>query len=150
MASRGRLLIQRILLVIVGVALLTGLVAYSEGAVIVYVHEKKPEGHRIWVPAPALLVDLGVRFVPEERLRDALQDLRPWLPAIEAAGHELERSPDGLLVEVKDRTDHVMVSKCGDVLRVDVDSETETVHVSVPISLIESVAERLGTSGGGV
>jgi len=130
--------------------LLTGLVAYSEGAVIVYVHEKKPEGHRIWVPAPALLVDLGVRFVPEERLRDALQDLRPWLPAIEAAGHELERSPDGLLVEVKDRTDHVMVSKGGDVLRVDVDSETETVHVSVPISLIESVAERLGTSGGGV
>ncbi|PYV03072.1 MAG: hypothetical protein DMG26_10090 [Acidobacteria bacterium] len=150
MASRGRLLIQRILLVIVGVALLTGLVAYSQGAVIVYVHEKKPEGHRIWVPAPALLVDLGVRFVPEERLRDALQDLRPWLPAIEAAGHELERSPDGLLVEVKDRTDHVMVSKGGDVLRVDVDSETETVHVSVPISLIESVAERLGTSGGGV
>jgi len=150
MASRGRLLIQRILLVIVGVALLTGLVAYSEGAVIVYVHEKKPEGHRIWVPAPALLVDLGVRFVPEERLRDALQDLRPWLPAIEAAGHELERSPDGLLVEVKDRTDHVMVSKGGDVLRVDVDSETETVHVSVPISLIESVAERLGTSGGAV
>jgi len=150
MASRGRLLIQRILLVIVGVALLTGLVAYSEGAVIVYVHEKKPEGHRIWVPAPALLVDLGVRFVPEERLRDALQDLRPWLPAIEAAGHELERSPDGLLVEVKDRTDHVMVSKGGDVLRVDVDSETETVHVSVPISLIESVAERLGTSSGAV
>ena len=150
MASRGRLLIQRILLVIVGVALLTGLVAYSQGAVIVYVHEKKPEGHRIWVLAPALLVDLGVRFVPEERLRDALQDLRPWLPAIEAAGHELERSPDGLLVEVKDRTDHVMVSKGGDVLRVDVDSETETVHVSVPISLIESVAERLGTSGGGV
>ncbi|PYU96675.1 MAG: hypothetical protein DMG25_01225 [Acidobacteria bacterium] len=150
MASRGRLLIQRILLVIVGVALLTGLVAYSQGAVIVYVHEKKPEGHRIWVPAPALLVDLGVRFVPEERLRDALQDLRPWLPAIEAAGHELERSPDGLLVEVKDRTDHVMVSKGGDVLRVDVDSETETVHVSVPISLIESVAERLGTSGGAV
>jgi len=150
MASRGRLLIQRILLVIVGVALLTGLVAYSQGAVIVYVHEKKPEGHRIWVLAPALLVDLGVRFVPEERLRDALQDLRPWLPAIEAAGHELERSPDGLLVEVKDRTDHVMVSKGGDVLRVDVDSETETVHVSVPISLIESVAERLGTSGGAV
>ena len=93
-------MIRRILLVMVGVALFTGLVAYSEGAVMVYVHEKKPEGHRIWVPVPALLVDLGVRFVPEERLQDALRDLRPWLPAIEAASHELKRCPDGLLVEV--------------------------------------------------
>ena len=143
-------MIRRILLVMVGIALLTGLVAYSEGAVMVYVHEKKPEGHLIWVPVPALLVDLGVRFVPEERLQDALRDLRPWLPAIEAASHELERCPDGLLVEVKDRTDHVMVSKGGDVLRVDVDSETDTVHVSVPISLIESVAARLDTSDGSV
>ena len=143
-------MIRRILLVVVGVVLLTGLVAYSEGAVMVYVHEKKPEGHRIWVPVPALLVDLGVRFVPEERLQDALRDLRPWLPAIEAASHELRRCPDGLLVELKDRTDHVMVSKGGEMLRVDVDSETDTVHVSVPISLIESVAARLGTSGGGV
>ena len=41
-------MIKRILLVMVGVALFTGLVAYSEGAVMVYVHEKKPEGHRIW------------------------------------------------------------------------------------------------------
>jgi len=142
-------MIRRILLVMVGIALFVGLVAYSEGAVMVYVHEKQPEGHRIWVPVPALLVDLGVRFVPEERLRDALRDLRPWLPAIEAASHELTRCPDGLLVEVKDRTNYVMVSKDGDVLRVDVDSETDTVHVSVPISLIESVTERLGTSGGG-
>jgi len=143
-------MIRRILLVMVGVALFTGLVAYSEGADMVYVQEKKPEGHRLWVPVPALLLDLGVRFVPEERLRDALRDLRPWLPAIEAASHELKRCPDGLLVEVKDRTDHVMVSKGGEMLRVDVDSETDTVHVSVPISLIESVAARLGTSGGGV
>ena len=143
-------MIRRILLVMVGIALFMGLVAYSEGAVMVYVHEKKPEGHRLWVPVPALLVDLGVRFVPEERLQDALRDLQPWLPAIEAASHELRRCPDGLLVEVKDRTDHVMVSKGGEMLRVDVDSETDTVHVSVPISLIESVAARLGTSGGGV
>jgi hypothetical protein len=143
-------MIRRILLVVVGVVLLTGLVAYSEGAVMVYVHEKKPEGHRLWVPVPALLVNLGVRFVPDERLRDALRDLRPWLPAIEAASHELERCPDGLLVEVQDRTDHVMVSKGGDVLRVDVDSETDTVHVSVPISLIESLAETLNTSDGSV
>ena len=143
-------MIRRILLVVVGAVLLTGLVAYSEGAVMVYVQEKKPEGHRLWVPVPALLVDLGVRFVPDERLRDALRDLQPWLPAIEAASHELKRCPDGLLVEVQDPTDHVTVSKGGDVLRVDVDSETDTVHVSVPISLIESVAARLGTSGGGV
>src|SRR5205809_43752 len=143
-------MIRRILLVVVGAVLLTGLVAYSEGAVMVYVQEKKPEGHRLWVPVPALLVDLGVRFAPDERPRDALRDLQPWLPAIEAASRELKRCPDGLLVEVQDRTDHVTVSKGGDVLRVDVDSETDTVHVSVPISLIESVAAWLGTSGGGV
>ena len=150
MTSRTKLLFQRACLVAVGTVLLLGLVAYSEGAVTVYVHEKAADGHRLWLPVPALMVDEGLTFVPEEKLEQASRDIRPWLPAIEAAGHELERSPDGLLVEVKDRTDHVMVSKGGDVLRVDVDSETETVHVSVPISLIESVAERLGTSGGGV
>jgi hypothetical protein len=147
MTSKRRPLFQRILLGIIGAALLAGLVVYSEGAVMIYVHEKRPEGRRIWVPVPALLVSVALRFVPEEKLRDASREVRPWLPAIEAAGEELGRCPDSLLVEVNDPTDHVTVAKGGDMLLIDVDSETDTVRVSVPISLLASFAQSLETSG---
>ena len=148
MTSRTKLLFQRACLVAVGTVLLLGLVAYSEGAVTVYVHEKAADGHRLWLPVPALMVDEGLRFVPEEKLEQASRDIRPWLPAIEVASAELAGCPDGLLVEVKDQTDRVTIVKRGDALVVDVDSETDTVHVSVPVRLVRSLARRLETARG--
>lgn len=122
---------------------LAGLAVYSAGSVTVYVHEKKPDGHRIWLPVPAVLVDLGVRMVPDRKLKKVSSKLRPWLPAIEAASRELARCPDGPFVEVMNPNERVTIVKRGDSLVIDVDSQTETVHVSVPIRVLASVAQRL-------
>ena len=148
MASRGRLLFQRILLGIFGIVLLTGLVAYSEGAVTVYVREKQPQGTRIWLPVPALLVEVGMRFAPTDKLREASVEIRPWLPAIEAASKELARCPDATLVEVRNATEHVLISKQGDTLRIDVDDDNDTVHVSVPVEFVNSLARDLAAASG--
>ena len=143
MASRTGLVIRRILLGILGAVLLMGLVVYSEGAVTVYVREKEPQGTRIWLPVPALLVEAGMRFVPADKLREASAQLRPWLPAIEAASGELERCPDATLVEVKSARDNVIISKRADTLRIEVEDDSDTVHVSVPIALVNSLAHDL-------
>ena len=148
MAPRNRPLFQRILLGIFGIVLLMGLVAYSEGAVTVYVREKQPQGTRIWLPVPALLVELGMMFAPPAKLREASTQIRPWLPAIEAASHELARCPDATLVEVKNATEHVLISKQADILWIDVDDDNDTVHVSVPIGFVSALARDLATASG--
>ncbi|HEV2491993.1 MAG TPA: hypothetical protein VG204_02860 [Terriglobia bacterium] len=147
MASRTRVIFQRILLGVLGAVLLLGLVVYSEGAVTVYVHDK-PQGTRIWLPIPALLVDAGLSFVPDRDLREAERQIGPWLPAIQAASAELARCPDATLVEVKDSHEHVLISKYGDTLRIDVEDETDTVHIALPVGLVNSLAHQLEAAGG--
>jgi len=147
MASKTWLVFRRFLFGVLGAVLLLGLVVYSEGAVTVYVHEK-PQGTWVWVPVPALLVDAGLSFVPDRDLRDAERQIGPWLPAIQAASAELERCPDATLVEVKDSHEHVLISKLGDTLRIDVEDDSETVHVALPVGLVNSVAHQLQSAGG--
>jgi hypothetical protein len=147
MPSRARVIFQNILLGVLGVVLLLGLVVYSEGAVTVYVHEK-PQGTRIWLPVPALLVEAGMSFVPDGDLRKASRQIRPWLPAIQAASAELERCPDATLVEVKDSKEHVLISKHGDTLRIDVEDDSDTVHIALPVGLVNSLAHQLEAAGG--
>jgi hypothetical protein len=134
--------LKNALLVLVGIVLFLGLVAYSEGAVTVYVRNKK-EGFPILVPFPALVLTEGIRFVPRRDLHVPPGDLKQWLPAIEAASQELGRAPDGLFVDVKEGAEHVIIAKCRESLVVRVDDDDETVHVSVPVETLRSVAEVL-------
>ncbi len=139
--------VKNALLVLAAVALGLGLVAYSEGAVTVYVHETGPDSHRLWLPVPALAVSEGLRLVPAKDLRNALRQAGPWLPAIQVAAAELSGAPDSLLVEVRDRREHVAIRKRGGYLLLEVDSDHETVRVAVPLSTVRAVARRLVESG---
>jgi hypothetical protein len=129
------------LTVAAGTALLT-----SEGFINVNVVEKDPRGRHIHVIAPALLISIAVRLVPNHQLADGAKQLRPWLPTVHAALQGLRDSPDLTLVEVRDPDDHVHVAKDGGNLVVDVDSPDVTVHVSVPWRAIngavQAVADR--------
>ena len=135
--------IKNALLVLAGVVLLIGFVAYSQGAVTLYVHEKGPEGKRLLLPVPALVVSEGLRLVPAEDLHDALRQAGPWLPAIQVAAAELGNAPDSLLVEVRDNGDHVVIRKRGNYLLVEVESDEDTVRVAVPLSTVRAVAQSL-------
>ena len=52
--------------------------------------------------------------------------------------------PDGPLVQVTSPHEKVSIVKRGDPLVIDVDEANETVHVSVPLKVVEVVARQIG------
>ena len=119
---------------------------FSDGMIVVDVVQRQPERHHIFVPAPALLVPIGMHFAPREKLAEASREIRPWLPTIRAAVEQLRDCDDITLVEVKDHDQHVRVAKSGGSIVVDVEEEDDTVHVSTPIRAISSVIEQLAAA----
>jgi len=131
-----------------GIAVLTGAVVYNTGAIRVDVREKSPNGEHVRLWVPALVLPIGVHVVPKEKLREASEKVRPWLPTIKAATEELSRCPDTTLVQVDNRHEHVRIAKLGDALVIDVDDPGETVHVSLPIKMIGYTASQLASEQG--
>ena len=123
---------------VMGVALVGGAAVSSQGFLHVKVHEKRPGGTNINLAVPAALVPATLRFVPNHHLAEAAENLRPYLPIIDKAIPALEDCPDGVMVEVVDATDHVLIAKRGRSIVVDVTDTEDTVHVSVPLRAAQS------------
>jgi hypothetical protein len=122
-------------------------VVCSEGMIEVNVVERAPEAHHVYVIAPAMLVPIATHFIPRDKLGDASRQIGPYMPEIRAALGQLRETEDFVLVDVKDREQHVEVQKIGGDLIVDVHDANETVHVSTPIRAISSTLEQLVDSG---
>ena len=105
----------------------------SQGMIEVNVVERQPEVHHVYVIAPAMLVPIVTHFIPRHDLGDASQQLRPYMPTIRAALDQLQETEDFVMVDVKDRKQHVEVQKIGGSLVIDVKDENETVHVETPL-----------------
>jgi len=128
---------------VLGTLLVAGAFVYDMGAIKVSVQGKKPGGENIRLIVPAAAVPLALPFVPDKDLQEAAEQVRPWLPAIEAATEELVRCPDGPLVQVTSPHERVSIVKRGDSLVIDVDDTNETVHVTVPLKLVCVVANQI-------
>jgi len=140
-------MVARVMLPALGTVVLAGAYVVHEGAVRIAVDEQAPGGTHIHLLLPAALVPVGMKFVPDQKLREATAQARPWLPAIRAASQELARLPDSDLVEVRDAEQHVSISKRGALLVIDVQSTRESVHVSVPLHTVEEVAREVESWG---
>jgi hypothetical protein len=139
-------LLGKVALGIAGTALAgVGLIC-SEGMIEVSVVEKQPEAHHVYVLAPAMLVPIGMHFVPSRKLSQAAAELRPWMPTIRAALEQLRADEDMTLVDVREPGQHVLVTKDGGSVVVDVTDKEETVHVSAPIRAIESSIEQVAAA----
>ncbi|HEV2176696.1 MAG TPA: hypothetical protein VGW33_05800 [Terriglobia bacterium] len=132
-----------VLLVMAAMLALMAAIAYSMGIVDVSVQEKGPDGTHVHLLVPAPAVTLGLRFVPAGDLSEGSSELRPWMPAIRAASKELARTEDATLVDVRDADQTVTISKRGGSLVIDVNSAEDVVHVSVPLSTLATVAEKV-------
>ncbi len=132
---------------VLGTAVLAGAYVVHEGAVRIAVDERSAGGKHIHLLVPAALVPVGLKLVPDEKLRQAAAPARPWLPAVRAASQELARMPNADLLEVRDTRDHVRLSKRGRLLVLDVKSTRETVHISFPVKTLDQVAQRLESLG---
>jgi len=128
--------------------LVAGAALSSEGFIHVRVHEKRADGTHLNLIVPAALVATSIRFVPSARLAEASQNVRPYLPIIDAAIPALEDCPDGVFVEVTDNSEHVVVAKRGSSIVVDVDDHGDIVHVSVPLRAAQSSIHEIAAATG--
>lgn len=128
---------------VLGTAVVAGAALSSEGFIHVRVHEKHQGGDNVFVIVPAAVMPIAAHFMPQENLSEASQNIRPYLPVIDAAIPALEDCPDGVLVEVTDSDEHVLVSKSGGSLVVDVNDHDETVHVSLPLRAAQSTIHQI-------
>jgi hypothetical protein len=131
-----------------GAVLVGGAMISSEGFIQVKVHEKQAGGTNVSLIVPAALIPMALEFVPNRHLAQASADLRPYLPIVEAAIPGLEDCPDGVLVEVIDPKEHVIVAKEGDSIVVDVNDPEDVVRVAVPLRAVRSsIHEIAGAEG---
>ncbi len=115
--------------------LIGGAVLFHEGAITVNVKEKRPDGDRVFVIAPAALVPWAIALAPEKHVRfDHIpEEARAVLPALADAADKLSDMDDFVLVEVQSPREHVKVEKRGGSIVINVDSDHETVYVSFPL-----------------
>ena len=123
---------------VLGTAMVAGAALSSEGFIAVKVHEKNASGTHVTLIVPAAIVPATLHFVPKEKLKDAGRDIRPYLPIIDAAIPALEDCPNGVLVEVRDPGEHVLIQKIGGSVVIDVNDHEDIVHVSVPLRAAQS------------
>ncbi|HET8965188.1 MAG TPA: hypothetical protein VFN20_03165, partial [Candidatus Acidoferrum sp.] len=84
-------------------------------------------------------------FVPDSKLREASDHANEWAPLARIAAKELRKYPDTTFVEVEDGEQHVKVSTVGTKIQVDVTGPEETVHVTVPLAMVEDVIAQIAT-----
>jgi hypothetical protein len=118
-------------------------VTYNAGAVRVSVDEKRPKGDHVHLFVPAIVVPMALGFVPAKHFNVHDKNVQQWLPTLRAVSEELDRCPDATLVEVTSPSEHVKISKRGNSLYIDVDDSGETVHVSFPVGVVQTVVNKL-------
>jgi hypothetical protein len=126
-------------IVLLPLALISGALGSASWLV---VDVKEAGGPRLVVPIPVFVVQMAASFLPESCTRAALpQEAAEILPAAGRALGELRHAPDGVLVEVEDGEETVVVSKIDDRLEVRVRAPGERVDLTLPLSTVQEVLE---------
>lgn len=135
---RGRLLrfLAIALVLLVSPIFVLAATVAATGTVTVAVHDRGADGINLWLPVPALLIDLaavvGPQVIPQDALDEIRREVAPYRALILEAVRQLEDCPNGVLVEVVNRNEHVVVRKTHGRFQVTVDSIDLDVRVSVP------------------
>lgn len=133
-----------------GTAVVGAVAVVHEGFLKVDVREKQAGGDRVRFFVPAIIVTGPMRLAPLVMPADAWGDAREELsrvrPLVQGIAREMDRCPDGTLVEVRDHDAHVTIRVQGGALLVDVDDREAEVHLTVPLSLLDAAADILPRS----
>jgi len=125
----------------VGLFSACGIFLLQGGVATVYVED--PE-FWIYLPIPVNAVEIALLAVPDEDLKDVrseLEQFREILPVVLSA---LAECPDTVFVEVRSRTEEVLVKKAGDSLIIQVHAEDDTnVRVKIPLRGTERIVRRV-------
>jgi hypothetical protein len=118
---------------------------FREGVIRVDVDEHKDGGSHVhfWVPAAA--VPMAMHLVPREHLREASEQADEFAPLLQMVTSELRKYPNTTFVEVEDGDQHVKISTVGSRIQIDVEDPEENVHLAVPLSTVNDIAQQLLT-----
>jgi hypothetical protein len=133
---------------VLGTAVVGGAALSSEGFIHVKVNEREADGTHLNMIIPAAAVPIALSLAPP--LAHASSEMREAMPIIDAAIPALRQSPDGVLVEVLDATDHVVIAKIRDSLVIDVTDASEDVHVTVPLRAAQSAIHEIAEANGAI
>ena len=115
---------------------------YRAGSIAVEIHED--DGQQIRVAVPAGLARLAVWLTPDSVFEPMMVDeIQPLLPALHAGWRELARTPDFVLLEVRDHDDTVRIEKRGGEILIHVESSGSTVRVGVPLATVGPLLAKL-------
>ena len=127
-------MIAKLALIIAAPFVLTGILFGATGVALVDVRESAPESHHLTVPVPLLLAQAALTFAPAEAKYVSCPEFARYRKVAETVLRELDRAPDGVLVEVHNDGDSVLIEKVGKVLRIDIENQTgESVQCRLPI-----------------
>jgi hypothetical protein len=111
---------------------MVGFYAVQSGIAVVDVRDKVA-GKHIFVPVPIGLMNAGVNMLPGHVLNQVRGTLGTHHKVVRQLSTELEKLPDTNFVEIQKGEEHVLVSKSGRNLVIDVDTPEQSVYVRVPI-----------------
>jgi hypothetical protein len=126
-----------------GALVLAGAYTFHEGVIRVDVDEFRSGGEHIHMWLPAAAIPMAMHFVPKQHLQHAAEHTREFLPLAHALIKELKRFPDADFVEVTDGDQHVQIRTHEGKLQIDVEEPDENVHLLVPLSTLDDVAEQI-------
>lgn len=124
-------------LVLVSIPVL--LVGALASSTCVVVDVRQADGPRIIVPVPLVLARAALSFAPEQARRVEVPELEEYSEKALDLLEALRQAPDGVVVEVDQDSEQVVISKSGDLLEVEVHGTSEDVEVSLPLSVAAEV-----------
>jgi hypothetical protein len=127
-----------------------GIYTFREGVIKVEVDEHRAGGSHVHFWLPAAAVPMAMHLVPKRHFRDIPAEASECLPLLRLVTSELRRYPDTTFVDVQDGNDHVRVATVGTKIQIDVVNDEENVHVAVPLSTVNDIANQLAIEAPGV
>ena len=124
-------------LVLASIPVVLAAMLLSSSCVVVDV--KQADGPRIIVPVPLFVARAALAFAPPEAKHVSIPELAEYRDVAEQILSELLAAPDGILVEVRDDGEHMLIEKVGD--RLEIDGDDEEVSVTVPITLVLDILD---------
>ncbi len=144
------IILAKCALALTSTIVVAGVYTFHEGVIKVDVDEHRDGGSHVhfWVPAAA--VPMVVHFVPKRHFREMPAEASQCLPLLKIVTSELRRYPNATFVDVQDGRDHVRVATVGSKIQIDVVNSEENVHIAVPLSTVNDVANQLADGAPGV
>jgi hypothetical protein len=144
------IILAKCALALTSTIVVAGVYTFHEGVIKVDVDEHRDGGSHVhfWVPAAA--VPMAMHFVPKHHFRDMPAEASECLPLVRIVTSELRHYPNTTFVDVQDGKDHVRVATVGSKIQIDVVNDEENVHVAVPLSTINDIANQLAENAPGV